>query len=154
MMNRREYLKAAAGLGLAAVAVPGCAGIPQRLSGKRPPNIVLIVSDDHGYRDLGCYGSPDIKTPNLDRLAAGGARLTSFYVTLSATSASSETCQTKSPMCSAWSSHVSPRGKSRWPRPNLASHSKTSKRNKYGPQTTGPDSSINMMYITTPASPT
>ncbi|HIQ22865.1 MAG TPA: N-acetylgalactosamine-6-sulfatase [Planctomycetes bacterium] len=46
-----------------------------------PPNIVLIVSDDQGYRDLGCYGSPDIKTPHLDRLAAGGVRLTSFYVT-------------------------------------------------------------------------
>ena len=80
MMNRREYLKAA-GLGLAALAVPGCMGAPERLAGKRPPNIVLIVSDDHGYRDLGCYGSPDIKTPNLDRLAAGGVRLTSFYVT-------------------------------------------------------------------------
>jgi len=80
MMNRREYLKAA-GLGLAALAVPGCMGAPQRLAGKRPPNIVLIVSDDQGYRDLGCYGSPDIKTPNLDRLAAGGVRLTSFYVT-------------------------------------------------------------------------
>ena len=48
---------------------------------QRPPNIVLIVSDDQGYRDLGCCGSPDIKTPHLDRLAAGGARLTSFYVT-------------------------------------------------------------------------
>ncbi len=45
------------------------------------PNIVLIVSDDQGYRDLGCFGSPDIKTPALDRLAAGGVRLTNFYVT-------------------------------------------------------------------------
>lgn len=80
MLNRREYLKAA-GLGLAALVVPGCTGIHPRLSEKRPPNIVLIVSDDHGYRDLGCYGSPDIKTPNLDRLAADGVRLTSFYVT-------------------------------------------------------------------------
>jgi hypothetical protein len=46
-----------------------------------PPNIVLIVSDDHGYGDLGCYGSDEVRTPNLDRLAAEGARLTSFYVT-------------------------------------------------------------------------
>jgi len=46
-----------------------------------PPNVVLIVSDDQGYGDLGCYGSSEIKTPHLDRLAAEGVRLTSFYVT-------------------------------------------------------------------------
>jgi len=80
MMNRREYLKAV-GLGAAALAMPGCVGLSGRRAGKRPPNIVLIVSDDQGYRDLGCYGSPEIKTPNLDHLAAGGVRLTSFYVT-------------------------------------------------------------------------
>ena len=45
------------------------------------PNIVLIVSDDQGYHDLGCFGSTETRTPNLDRLAAGGVRLTSFYVT-------------------------------------------------------------------------
>jgi len=44
------------------------------------PNVVLIVSDDQGYADLGCYGSRDIKTPHLDRLAADGVRLTDFYV--------------------------------------------------------------------------
>lgn len=44
------------------------------------PNIVLIVSDDQGYHDLGCFGGTDVQTPNLDRLAAGGVRLTSFYV--------------------------------------------------------------------------
>jgi arylsulfatase A-like enzyme len=47
----------------------------------RPPNILLIVSDDQGYHDLGCYGSDEIKTPHLDRLAAEGVRLTDFYVT-------------------------------------------------------------------------
>jgi len=50
-------------------------------SAEPPPNILLIVSDDQGYHDLGCYGSKEIKTPNLDRIAAGGVRLTSFYVT-------------------------------------------------------------------------
>ena len=79
-MNRREYLKFA-GLGAAALAMPGCINIPERFGGKRPPNIVLIVSDDQGYYDLGCYGSTEVKTPNLDRLAADGVRLTSFYVT-------------------------------------------------------------------------
>jgi len=45
-----------------------------------PPNILLIVSDDQGYRDLGCFGSEEVKTPHLDRLAKGGIKLTSFYV--------------------------------------------------------------------------
>ena len=45
-----------------------------------PPNILLIVSDDQGYRDLGCFGSAEVKTPHLDRLAKGGVKLTSFYV--------------------------------------------------------------------------
>ena len=43
-----------------------------------PPNIVYIVSDDQGWKDVGFHGS-DIKTPNLDRLAQGGARLEQFY---------------------------------------------------------------------------
>lgn len=45
-----------------------------------PPNVVLIVSDDQGYRDLGCIEGSDIITPHLDRLAEEGVRLTSFYV--------------------------------------------------------------------------
>jgi len=45
------------------------------------PNIILIVTDDQGYRDLGCFGGEQIKTPNLDRLAREGVRGTSFYVT-------------------------------------------------------------------------
>ena len=44
------------------------------------PNILLIVSDDQGYADLGCFGSREILTPNLDRLASEGVRLTNFYV--------------------------------------------------------------------------
>jgi arylsulfatase A-like enzyme len=44
-----------------------------------PPNIIHIVADDVGYDDLSCYGAKKIKTPNLDRLAAQGMRLTSFY---------------------------------------------------------------------------
>jgi len=45
----------------------------------RRPNIVLILADDLGYGDLGCYGCPDIKTPNTDRLAKQGVRLRNFY---------------------------------------------------------------------------
>ena len=43
------------------------------------PNIIVVVTDDHGYGDLGCFGSDDLKTPHLDRLAASGAVLTECY---------------------------------------------------------------------------
>ena len=43
------------------------------------PNVILIMTDDMGYADLGSYGATDIKTPNLDRLARDGARLTDAY---------------------------------------------------------------------------
>lgn len=43
------------------------------------PNIILIFTDDQGYQDLGCFGSKTIATPNIDRMAAEGLKLTSFY---------------------------------------------------------------------------
>src|SRR5687768_18397339 len=61
---------------LALVVMPGVSG---RLAAQSRPNIVLIVADDLGYGDLGSYGAPDVKTPNLDRLAREGVRLTDFY---------------------------------------------------------------------------
>ncbi|MFM9030284.1 MAG: sulfatase, partial [Opitutaceae bacterium] len=51
-----------------------------RAAASERPNIVLILADDLGYADLGCYGAKDIATPHLDRLAAEGTRFTSFYV--------------------------------------------------------------------------
>ena len=45
-----------------------------------PPNIVIILSDDMGWSDIGCYGG-EIRTPNLDQLAANGIRFTQFYNT-------------------------------------------------------------------------
>jgi len=49
--------------------------------GSAAPNVVLIISDDQGYPDLGCIGSKPLITPNLDKLASEGVRGTSFYVT-------------------------------------------------------------------------
>ncbi len=46
----------------------------------RPPNVVIIFCDDLGYGDLACFGSPNIRTPHLDRMAAEGQKWTSFYV--------------------------------------------------------------------------
>lgn len=47
---------------------------------KNPPNVIVVFADDMGYGDLGCFGNPTIHTPNLDRMAAEGAKLTQFYV--------------------------------------------------------------------------
>lgn len=44
-----------------------------------PPNFVVVIMDDMGYGDAGCYGAPDVKTPAIDRLAREGVRLTDFY---------------------------------------------------------------------------
>lgn len=80
-IDRRDFLKAA-GLGAASLA------LPQYLGAQEGPeddddaetNFIIIFTDDQGYQDLGCYGSPDIKTPNLDQMAAEGMRFTDFYV--------------------------------------------------------------------------
>jgi arylsulfatase len=70
MLNRREFIHAAAGGALTGLA----SAAPAR------PNIVLIMNDDMGFSDLGCYGS-EIRTPNIDSLAQGGVRFTQFYNT-------------------------------------------------------------------------
>jgi hypothetical protein len=58
---------------LAEVTAMGLRGAPD------PPNVVLILYDDLGYGDVGAYGARLIRTPELDRLAEGGVRLTDYY---------------------------------------------------------------------------
>jgi arylsulfatase A-like enzyme len=70
IFRRREFLQTIAG----GIAGSGLAAAPAR-----KPNIVVIVTDDHGVGDVGCYGNPEVRTPNLDRLAASGIRFTQWY---------------------------------------------------------------------------
>jgi arylsulfatase A-like enzyme len=65
--SRRSFLAAAAGAGLMAQ------------SGRRPPNIVLILADDLGWADTSVYGGDLVETPHLEKLAAGGVRFTEAY---------------------------------------------------------------------------
>ena len=62
---------------VAMVMVVGCV-LP--LDGNDRPNVVLFMTDDQGYGDLGCHGNPVLKTPHLDRLHAESVRLTNFHV--------------------------------------------------------------------------
>jgi arylsulfatase A len=77
--TRRDFLKRL-GMGAAAVALGGQGALAQARSGGRKPNVVLIFTDDQGSVDLNCYGTKDMYTPNLDKLAAQGTRFTQFYV--------------------------------------------------------------------------
>ena len=73
-ISRRTLLRGAA-LGSLALAT-------ERVFGQqptKPPNIVFILADDLGYADVGCYGRPDLATPNIDRLATNGVRFLQAY---------------------------------------------------------------------------
>ena len=76
MTDRRDFLKRLA-LGTAGMCLAGTGRSSSTLA---RPNIVLILVDDMGFSDLGCYGG-EIETPNLDRLAEGGVRFSQFYNT-------------------------------------------------------------------------
>ena len=73
-VSRREFI---AGAAAATAAANAQAQSPQKRAGR--PNILFILADDLGWGDLSCYGRPDYKTPNLDRLAAQGLRFTNAY---------------------------------------------------------------------------
>ncbi|MHC4158917.1 MAG: sulfatase-like hydrolase/transferase, partial [Planctomycetota bacterium] len=82
-LNRREFLRTFWG-GAAALAIEGrlnsTSGYPAQRYARRPPNVVLVITDDQGYGDLGCHGNTVVKTPNLDKLYLQSVRLTNFHV--------------------------------------------------------------------------
>jgi arylsulfatase A-like enzyme len=80
--DRRTFLKGACALSLSA-----CAGVPPGAV-TRTPNILFILADDLGYADLSIYGQTDYQTPELDRLARQGMRLTQAYANSAVCSAS------------------------------------------------------------------
>jgi len=82
-VSRREFLKtlgsaAASGVGLS--LLPSCSSIGQ-MAGRKRPNIIFIMTDDHASHALSCYGSKINKTPNLDRLAKGGMLFKNSFCT-------------------------------------------------------------------------
>lgn len=86
-VNRRSFMKSAA----SAVALSGLSSLPDARAEDRRPNIVLIVSDDHGTDALGCWGNPVVRTPALDRLAKEGTRYTHAFCTTASCSPSRST---------------------------------------------------------------
>ena len=89
-ITRRRFLEASAGAAASAALFPGAAahGASPRLADdgwrrrelSRPPNVVIVVLDDVGFADLGCYGA-EHATPCMDGLAAAGTRFNNFHVT-------------------------------------------------------------------------
>jgi arylsulfatase A-like enzyme len=74
-ITRRDFLIRSAGIAALSAIGYRCFGA----QGKPRGNIVLIMADDLGYGDVGCYGCKDIRTPAIDGLAADGVRFTNFY---------------------------------------------------------------------------
>ena len=76
-MTMRTLLTVLTALAWAVPAAPQAPAAVQSATSR--PNVILIITDDVGYGDIGSYGAPDIKTPNIDSLAKNGTRLTDFY---------------------------------------------------------------------------
>ena len=78
--TRRQFLKST-GIAMTAYSLlGGCASAGRaRRKGRKKPNIIFILADDLGYGDVGCFGQKVIQTPNIDKLAAEGMKLTDHY---------------------------------------------------------------------------
>jgi len=75
MPSRRVAIQSLLG-----AAASGASGMAQRGKRALQPNFVILLADDLGYGDVGCFGSPDVRTPNIDSIARNGIRFTDGYV--------------------------------------------------------------------------
>jgi arylsulfatase A-like enzyme len=79
-LSRRRLLRLA-GFGAASLAMRETATAADMGDPGKPPNFIIVLCDNLGYGDLGCFGSTKHRTPHVDRMAAAGLRLTGFYAT-------------------------------------------------------------------------
>jgi N-sulfoglucosamine sulfohydrolase len=77
--SRREFIKLSAAAAGTAV-LGGCDRFRRYSQDENRPNIIMIVADDLGWKDLSCYGNPDINTRNIDKLAEDGVKFTNAFV--------------------------------------------------------------------------
>jgi arylsulfatase A len=107
-MNRRQFLAVSGGL-LASFARADAAAT-------NPPNIVLVLIDDLGYKDLGCYGGDEFETPRIDQLASESLRFTQAYANCPVCSPSRAALMTgKNPARTGFTGHITAIGRHRHP---------------------------------------
>lgn len=82
-MKRRKFIKNSL-KGLTTIALANSLQLSKvfAVENKQRPNILVLIADDAGYKDFGCFGNPVIKTPNIDRLAEGGLKANNAFLTI------------------------------------------------------------------------
>ncbi|MBN2511475.1 MAG: sulfatase-like hydrolase/transferase [Sedimentisphaerales bacterium] len=77
-MDRRQFFQTI-GAGIGTITMTGCGSLFASINRGKKPNIIFIMADDLGCRELGCYGQKKIRTPHIDQLAAEGMKFTDYY---------------------------------------------------------------------------